>query len=144
MGKELNIEGASSSSYTIQSTDMSMNGRYYYCIVTSGRSQIESARAKLTIVAKDEGGTKPSTGSGTNPGTGSGTNFGSTTKPSTKLPAPKLTVRLSSANAVKLSWNKVSGATGYYIYRATSSKGKYTKIGTTKKTSYKEFKAKEQ
>ena len=179
-GQGTKIEGESSSSYTISSTDMSMNGRYYYCIVTSGRSQIESARAKLTVVAKNGGGsnsgtgsgtgsgsgTKPGigsgtgtgtgtgtgSGSGTKPGTGSGTgtNSGSSTKPSTgtttkpaaKLPAPKLTVKITSSNAVKLTWKKVSGATGYYVYRTDSKKGKYKKIATTKKTSYKNSKLK--
>ena len=183
-GEGTKIEGASSSSYTISSTDMSMNGRYYYCVVTSGRSQIESARAKLTVVAKNGGGsnsgtgsgtgsgsgTKPGTGSGTGTGTGTGTGSGSgtkpgtgsgtgsgtgtnsgsgtkpgsgtTTKPAAKLPAPKLTVKLTSSNAVKLTWKKVSGATGYYIYRTDSKKGKYKKIATTKKTSYKNSKLK--
>lgn len=183
-GEGTKIEGESSSSYFIPSTDMSMNGRYYYCVVTSGRSRIESARAKLTVVAKNGGGsnsgtgsgtgsgsgTKPGTGSGTGIGTGTGTGSGSSTKPGTnsgsstkpgtnsgsstkpstgtttkpaaKLPAPKLTVKLTSSNAVKLTWKKVSGATGYYVYRTDSKKGKYKKIATTKKTSYKNSKLK--
>ena len=44
-----------------------------------------------------------------------------------KLPVPKMQAKIVD-NAVKLSWNKVSGATGYEIYRATSENGKYTKI----------------
>jgi hypothetical protein len=48
-------------------------------------------------------------------------------------------VSLKSATAgkkqVKLSWKKVSGATGYYVYRSTSKSGKYTKIATIKKGS---------
>lgn len=67
---------------------------------------------------------------------------GTPTNPTVKLAAPKLTVKLSSANAVKLSWNKISGAAGYYVYRSTSSKGKFTKVGTTKKTSFKNSKLK--
>lgn len=31
---------------------------------------------------------------------------------------------------IKLNWNKVAGANGYYIYRATSKTGAYKKIGT--------------
>lgn len=42
-----------------------------------------------------------------------------------------------SYNSVTLKWNKVDGATGYYIYRATSLNGKYTKIGSTTKLNYK-------
>jgi hypothetical protein len=48
-------------------------------------------------------------------------------------------VSLKSATAgkkqVKLSWKKVSGASGYYVYRSTSKSGKYTKIATIKKGS---------
>ncbi len=39
-------------------------------------------------------------------------------------------------NSVTLKWDKVTGATGYYIYRATSKNGTYKKVGSTTKTSY--------
>ena len=39
----------------------------------------------------------------------------------------------SKKKAVKISWNKVSGASGYQIYRAASKKGKYKKVKTVKK-----------
>lgn len=42
---------------------------------------------------------------------------------------------------VVLKWKKVKGATQYEVYRATSKKGKYKKIGTTKKTTYTDKKA---
>lgn len=38
-------------------------------------------------------------------------------------------------NRIELKWQKMKGATGYQVYRATSKKGKYKKIATTKKTS---------
>ena len=44
-----------------------------------------------------------------------------------QLAAPNLKAKLVS-NVVNLSWNKISGASGYEIYRATSQTGKYTKI----------------
>ena len=34
---------------------------------------------------------------------------------------------------MKLTWNKIPGVTKYTIYRATSKKGKYTKVATVKK-----------
>ena len=46
---------------------------------------------------------------------------------------------LSSGGAyssVTLTWNKVAGASGYQVYRATSAAGKYKKLCTTKKRSY--------
>lgn len=39
-------------------------------------------------------------------------------------------------NSTRLTWNKVSGATGYQVYRATSSKGSYSLIKTTPYISY--------
>ncbi len=39
-------------------------------------------------------------------------------------------------NSVKVNWNTVTGAKEYEIYRATSSKGPFTKIGATTTTSY--------
>ncbi|MBQ2990118.1 MAG: fibronectin type III domain-containing protein, partial [Clostridia bacterium] len=35
-----------------------------------------------------------------------------------------------SSSAIKISWSKVSGATGYYVYRSSSLNGTYSKVGT--------------
>lgn len=43
-------------------------------------------------------------------------------------------------NAAKVSWSKVSGASGYEVYRATSKNGTYKKIKTTKTTSFRDTK----
>ena len=42
----------------------------------------------------------------------------------------------SSANAVKMSWNKVSGATGYRVYKYNISTKKWQTVANTKNTSY--------
>lgn len=42
----------------------------------------------------------------------------------------------ASYTSAKVTWKKTTGATGYYVYRATSKKGSYKKIATTKSTSY--------
>lgn len=50
----------------------------------------------------------------------------------------KPTVRSISAvspTKTKLSWKKATGVSGYQVYRATSYKGKYTKVGTLSKNS---------
>lgn len=48
-----------------------------------------------------------------------------------KAPAvPKLTGKASSYDKIKLSWKKISGASGYVLYRYDSSKKKYNKIKT--------------
>ncbi len=55
----------------------------------------------------------------------------------------KLTASVQSETAVKLSWNKVSGATKYVIYKVDPSTGKkLSKVATTAKTSYKVSKLK--
>lgn len=42
----------------------------------------------------------------------------------------------TSANAVKMSWNKVSGATGYRVYKYNTSTNKWQGVANTKGTSY--------
>ncbi len=42
----------------------------------------------------------------------------------------------ASATSIKVSWGSVSGASGYEVYRATSSTGAYTKVKTTTSKSY--------
>ncbi|WML24578.1 SpoIID/LytB domain-containing protein [Neobacillus sp. OS1-33] len=54
-----------------------------------------------------------------------------------KLASPaNLKAVASTYNSVNLSWSAVSGASGYEIYRSTSSTGTYTKIASTSSTSY--------
>ncbi len=55
-------------------------------------------------------------------------------KSASKPATPKLKVTAGSKKAA-LSWSKISGATGYQVYMATSKNGKYSKITTVKKVS---------
>ena len=50
--------------------------------------------------------------------------------------APTLKVVANSYNAASLSWTDASSASGYEIYRSTSSAGTYTKIATIAGTAY--------
>jgi uncharacterized repeat protein (TIGR02543 family) len=54
------------------------------------------------------------------------------------VPSAPTTVQAvpSSYNIVKTSWSAVTGASGYQVYRATSSTGTYSLIKTTTSTSY--------
>ncbi|NMC56299.1 MAG: hypothetical protein GYA50_03650 [Eubacteriaceae bacterium] len=53
------------------------------------------------------------------------------------IPAtPVLTVSANTYTSLKVSWNAVNGATGYRVYRSTSSSGTYTYLGATTSTSY--------
>ncbi|MDF2946651.1 MAG: in like serine protease [Bacillales bacterium] len=51
-------------------------------------------------------------------------------KPSLAAPT-NVTTALSAYNAIKISWNKVVGASGYEIYRNTKSTGTFTLVGST-------------
>lgn len=58
-----------------------------------------------------------------------------TKKPS--LTKPKgIKVSTSSYDKIKLTWNKVTGAKGYIIFRSTSKNGSYKKITSVTNTSY--------
>ncbi len=60
------------------------------------------------------------------------------------ISAPKLSKVTSAKSGVTFKWNKVKGASGYYVYRKTGS-GNYEKIATVKgstKVSYLDKKAK--
>lgn len=54
-GAGMRISGATSSTYTIDANhvDISLNGRYYYCVVSNGQYEVESGRAKLTVKTDD-------------------------------------------------------------------------------------------
>lgn len=47
-----------------------------------------------------------------------------------QVATPTLTVKSASYQSLTLSWKKVSGASGYVIYRRDASKGSYKKIAT--------------
>ncbi len=46
-------------------------------------------------------------------------------------------VKADSAKAISLKWKKVSGAKGYQVYRYSKTKGKYIRVKTVTKNSYK-------
>lgn len=63
-------------------------------------------------------------------------NFTKTVKSSTKPSTPKITLKSKKSKQATISWKKISGASGYEIYRSTKSKSGFKKIKTTTKTSY--------
>ncbi len=46
------------------------------------------------------------------------------------LSAPKLGTPYSDSTGMQVTWSKVTGATGYWVYRRTSATGSWTKIAT--------------
>ena len=56
--------------------------------------------------------------------------FSSVLTASTICDTPRVKLSANESNKIKVNWNKVKGASGYEIFRATSKNGKYTKIKT--------------
>ncbi len=65
----------------------------------------------------------------------SGGGGGGTSKPNT----PTGVTATAYSSYIKISWSSVSGATSYYVYRATSSSGTYSFIDATSSTSYYDY-----
>jgi len=63
-------------------------------------------------------------------------------KLSCKCGTPEITVENGTTGKPVISWEKISGAKKYTVYRATSETGKYSKLGTTTKLTYTDSKAK--
>ncbi|MGN0713504.1 MAG: hypothetical protein ACI4LJ_06945, partial [Anaerovoracaceae bacterium] len=59
-----------------------------------------------------------------------------TSSTSSGLKAPSIQVTASGYDGLKITWNKVSGAGSYEIYRASSKSGTYKKISTVQSTAY--------
>ena len=63
-------------------------------------------------------------------------------KLSGKCAAPEISASLNETSGKPvISWEKVDGAKKYTVYRATSENGKYSKLGTSKTSSYTDTKA---
>lgn len=58
------------------------------------------------------------------------------------IATPKLTKISNTTTGVSVSWSKVGGADGYYVYRKLSGASKWSKIATVKKSSTTSFKDK--
>lgn len=59
----------------------------------------------------------------------------------TKAPGKAAITRVTAGKKyATVKWKKVTGASGYYVYRSTSKNGKYTKIATIKKGSILSYK----
>jgi len=61
--------------------------------------------------------------------------YSSVTSTATQTKTPSIYKLTTKSKKATIKWKKVSGATGYQIYMATSKNGKYSKIKTITKTS---------
>ena len=98
--KIASISKATTLSYT--KTGLSAGKTYYFKVRAYRKDSTQTVRGNFSVVKN----------AATNPGT------------------PSITSLTGQANAITVKWKKVSGATGYVIYRATSAKGTYSKVAT--------------
>ena len=97
---------SSTSNTSVTNTSVTAGKTYYYYVVALGANGMKSANSTVVKGICD-------------------------------LSQPVITVsNRASDGAVTVKWAKISGATKYEVYRATSKSGKYTRVTTTTKTSY--------
>ncbi|MDO5521818.1 MAG: InlB B-repeat-containing protein [bacterium] len=115
----------------------SQNGKYKRVGTTNARSYTQKgiqtgAKRYYKVRAYRMNGTKKEFGA-----------YSKVSNGAAKLSTPiKLKVQKVNATSTKVTWNKVSGASGYEIYRSTSKNGTYKKVKTQNGTSYKNTKLK--
>lgn len=100
------LKGGSVKTYT--NTGLKTGSKYYY---------------KIRAYKTGEGGTSYSALSSSRSATPS-------------LTKPTITKLTPGSKKITVRWNKISGATGYKLYRATSKNGKYKLVKTTKSRYY--------
>lgn len=102
----------SSTSWT--NSSLSSNTTYCYRVAAYNSRGDEGSRSSAACAT-----TTSSSSSTSRPGTPSG-----------------VTASAQSTSSIRVSWNSVSGATGYYVYRATSSSGSFSYMTSTTSTSW--------
>ena len=129
---------------TTVSLSISTPGTYYFKIIVSDPYGGSWAASDVVVATIAGGGAGDNTGGGTNDDTGGNTggNTGGGTGGET-VQKPSAPTGLYVANYgsvtipdIRITWNSVSSATGYYVYRSSSASGTYSKIATTSYEGY--------
>lgn len=123
------------SSYQINQTILPSNATNKKVSYQSSNSKIASVNANGYVIGKKVGKTIITVTA--KDGSGVSSNVKITVRPAT---IKKLKVAKASKTAVKISWKKVSGTSGYEIYRSTKSKSGYKKVATLKSANKISFK----
>ncbi|MBR3984965.1 MAG: hypothetical protein IKJ92_08465 [Bacteroidaceae bacterium] len=108
-------------------------GTYYFKVTAATDSQESSFSnvASATVTGNDDGG---------NDDGGNDDNSGQ--KPSAPTSVYAENYGSATVPDVRISWDAVSGATGYHVYRSTSANGSYSKLGSTSYTFYSDYSCK--
>lgn len=118
------LEETTSTSY--KDYEVSAGETYIYGVAAFDENGNTSdvAYDQITFNGNSGGG-----GGGDNPG------GGGTTKPNT----PSGVEATASSSSITVTWNSVSGADNYNVYRSTSSSGTYSSIATVYSTTYTDY-----
>ena len=110
----------------------SVNGIYgTKCKVSISSNTIKSANKAIVLTTTVKGTVNKNTYSGNK---SNKLTYGSVAYANLSTPSSVKATKKSSTS-IKISWNKVSNASGYYIYRSTSKSGTYSKVATVSKGS---------
>lgn len=97
--------------------------------------------SQKTVAVVDENGTITAQGPGTAVISAKAGDKTAKCKVKVTFKAPtKAKAKSLGLTKIQITWNKVSGATGYEVFRAADKKGTYKKIATVKGNSYKDGK----
>ena len=114
------VYGATSKTGTYKKLTETTSTSYTHKSLTTGKTYYYKVRAYRTVSGKKVYGSYTTVVSA---------------KPVPATPGSVKATRASSTS-IKVSWGKVSGATKYVLYRATSKAGSYSKVTVTSSTSY--------
>jgi hypothetical protein len=132
---------ASSSSITVSWSSVSGATGYYVYRSTSSSGSY-SYRGDLTSTSYTDTGLSANTtyyykvSAYNSYGTSGQSNYAYATTTGSAPNTPTGITSVASSSSITISWSSVSGATEYYIYRATSSSGSYSYRGYSTSTSY--------
>ena len=105
----------------------------YYFTVRAVNSNDEEGPQSMAIYAtvSDSGGNSGENTGGDNTGGGNTGGSNTETKPSAPTNVSCQNVGNNYSPTIKITWNDVSNATSYKVYRSSSSSGSYTLLGST-------------
>ncbi len=140
-----NYTGSVKKTYTINKASQTVTASAASSSIKTGASTTITASGKGTITyssASTSIATVSSAGKVTGKGVGSvkitvkaagNSNYKSASTTVTikvTLATPVISSVKQSSNTVKVTWAKITGASGYYVYRSTSKSGTYSKVKT--------------
>jgi fibronectin type 3 domain-containing protein len=131
------VDETAERSYT--DNDLTPASAYYYKVSAVGTDGVESGLSGYAVAATHDDSGNPTVPpiDEEEPGPGPGGEEPDPNEPAPALGAPYgLTATSPSKSSITVTWNAVTGAASYRIFRSSSSTGTFTQRGTSQTTSY--------